>query len=168
MNHPVDNSRRRTLKLLASAPLLPLAGSLAGALGSSMAAAATSAVKSVNFIPMPAPSLLDPDAMATTTVNSQMVVNYANGSGQTFDLDYQPFFITGDEVENTEGGLTLADMVDVTTYHVGLRDHLDTFRKVWGERVSAPFPAWTAIEVMGFIIPGNYIEAKVVARLPKV
>lgn len=67
-----------------------------------------------------------------------------------------------------EGGLTLADMVDVTTYHVGLRDHLDTFRKVWGERVSAPFPAWTAIEVMGFIIPGNYIEAKVVARLPKV
>ncbi|GHF37086.1 RidA family protein [Seohaeicola zhoushanensis] len=67
-----------------------------------------------------------------------------------------------------EGGLTLADMVDVTTYHVGLRDHLDTFRKVWGERVSAPFPAWTAIEVMGFIIPGNYIEVKVVARLPKV
>ena len=67
-----------------------------------------------------------------------------------------------------EGGMTLADMVDVTTYHVGLRDHLAIFRKVWGERVSAPYPAWTAIEVVGFIIPGNYIEVKVVARLPKV
>ena len=67
-----------------------------------------------------------------------------------------------------EGGMTLADMVDVTTYHVGLREHLATFRKVWGERVSAPYPAWTAIEVVGFIIPGNYIEVKVVARLPKV
>lgn len=67
-----------------------------------------------------------------------------------------------------EGGMTLADVVDVTTFHVGLRDHLDTFRKVWGERVTAPYPAWTAIEVVGFIIPGNYIEVKVVARLPKV
>lgn len=67
-----------------------------------------------------------------------------------------------------EGGMTLADMVDVTTYHVGLRDHLDVFRKVWGERVSEPYPAWTAIDVAGFIVPGTYIEVKVVARLPTV
>lgn len=80
------------------------------------------------------------------------------------------FNVAFDHIEAilAEGGMTLADMVDVTTYHVGLRDHLATFRKVWGERVSEPYPAWTAIEVMGFIIPGNYIEVKVVARLPKV
>jgi len=63
-----------------------------------------------------------------------------------------------------QGGMTLADMVDVTTFHVGLKDHLDTFRKVWNARVSRPYPAWTAIEVAGFIVPGNYIEVKVVAR----
>ena len=66
------------------------------------------------------------------------------------------------------GGMRFADVVDVTSYHVGLRDHLDDFRAVWNARVSRPYPAWTAIEVSGFIIPDNYIELKVVARLPTV
>ena len=67
-----------------------------------------------------------------------------------------------------EGGMTLADMVDVTTFHIGLQEHLDTFRKVWNARVSPPYPAWTAVGVTEFIIPGNFIEVKVVARLPNV
>ncbi|WP_109464976.1 RidA family protein [Albibacillus kandeliae] len=67
-----------------------------------------------------------------------------------------------------EGGMTLADMVDVTTYHMDLQKHLPAFRKVWNARVSRPYPAWTAVGVTEFIIPGNYIEVKVVARLPKV
>ncbi len=68
----------------------------------------------------------------------------------------------------TPGGMTLADMVDVTTYHMDLQKHLSAFRKVWNARVSRPYPAWTAVGVTEFIIPGNYIEVKVVARLPKV
>ena len=64
--------------------------------------------------------------------------------------------------------LTLADIVDVTSFHVGLQRHLATFRKVWNAHVSRPYPAWTAIGVSEFIIPGNLIELKVVARLPKV
>ena len=63
-----------------------------------------------------------------------------------------------------EGGMTFADVVDVTSFHVGLQDHKDVFRRIWEDRVVRPYPAWTAIEVAGFITPGSFIEVKVVAR----
>src|SRR4051794_40972193 len=44
-------------------------------------------------------------------------------------------------------GLTFDDVVEMTTYHVDLREHLSVFMKVKDEYVRAPYPAWTAIGV---------------------
>ena len=63
-----------------------------------------------------------------------------------------------------EGGLEFAHVVEMTTYHVGLKDHLDLFRAIRAEHVCEPYPAWTAIEVSGFVTDGVIVEIRVVAR----
>lgn len=109
------------------------------------------------------PGLISGDHVFLTGITGQRL------SGEIPRDPETQFNVAFDYVETilAEGGMTLADVVDVTTFHVGLRDHLDTFRKVWNARVSRPYPAWTAIDVAGFIVEGNYIEMKVVARLPQ-
>jgi uncharacterized protein len=106
-------SRRRLLKLLGGAPLLPLA-SYAGAAsmltgcggGSSDAPAAT--ITSVSFAGMAAPALADAAAMATTSVKSSLTATYSDGTTQVFALQYQPFFVTGDMVADGKGGTIVA------------------------------------------------------------
>jgi enamine deaminase RidA (YjgF/YER057c/UK114 family) len=63
-------------------------------------------------------------------------------------------------------GLTFADVVEMTTYHVGLREHWDTFGKVKDTFVQAPYPAWTAVGVVELAYPGALVEIKVTARFP--
>lgn len=58
-----------------------------------------------------------------------------------------------------------ARMIDLTSYHVGLQDHLDVFREIRSRYVTEPYPAWTAIEVQGFVTPGTVVELRVVGRL---
>ena len=110
-------SRRRALQFFAGAPMLPLsttfAGSflLAGCGGGDEAIAAPAPVarySGVSFSSMPAPTLANPAAMATTTVGSTMTVNYSDSSKVDFKLAYQPFFVTGDLVSDGKGGKTLS------------------------------------------------------------
>jgi enamine deaminase RidA (YjgF/YER057c/UK114 family) len=61
-------------------------------------------------------------------------------------------------------GLSCSDIVDMTTYHVGLRRHLDAFIKVKDEFISAPYPAWTAIGVTELITAGTLVEIRVIAK----
>jgi len=114
-------SRRRLLRMLGAAPMLPIA-SVAGASlltacggGSDdpapvavapVAPAAT--LGSVTFSSMAAPNLGNAAAMATNTVGSTMSVNFSDSSKLDFKLAYQPFFITGDMVPNGSGGTVLA------------------------------------------------------------
>ncbi len=63
-----------------------------------------------------------------------------------------------------EDGLTLADVVEMTTYHVGLQAHLDAFKGVKDRHISAPYPAWTAIGVTELASAGAMIEIRVIAR----
>jgi len=63
-----------------------------------------------------------------------------------------------------EAGLGFGHLVEMTSYHAGLRNHLQTFREIRAERVHEPFPAWTAIEVAGFVREGAVIELRCVAR----
>jgi enamine deaminase RidA (YjgF/YER057c/UK114 family) len=44
-------------------------------------------------------------------------------------------------------GLTFRHIVEMTTYHVALRKHLNAFIKAKDEFISEPYPAWTAIGV---------------------
>ncbi|MEO7952875.1 MAG: alkaline phosphatase, partial [Polaromonas sp.] len=118
MNPVVNASRRRALQFLAGVPMLPLSSTLAGAglllagcgggddaLASALPAAAYSGV---SFSSMPAPTLANAAAMATTTVGSVMSVNFSDNSKLDFKLAYQPFFVTGDMVPDGKGGQTLA------------------------------------------------------------
>jgi len=54
-------------------------------------------------------------------------------------------------------------IVEMTTYHVGLRDHLELFKDIRSQFVKPPYPAWTAIEVAGFVQEGAVIEIRVIA-----
>lgn len=62
-----------------------------------------------------------------------------------------------------EAGLDYSALVEMTTYHVGLRDHLALFKSVRADYVREPYPAWTAIDVAGFVREGAVIEIKAVA-----
>ena len=107
-------SRRRALQLLSSAPLLPIAAAspmfvaLSACGGSGGDAAPAASVKSTSFQAMAAPTLANPQAMATTTVGSSLVANYSDGSSQTLALKYEPFFITGSAVPDSKGGSIVA------------------------------------------------------------
>jgi enamine deaminase RidA (YjgF/YER057c/UK114 family) len=57
------------------------------------------------------------------------------------------------------------DIVETTTYHVGLHEHLADFMAVRDEFISEPWPAWTAIGITELAIPGAHAEIKVTARL---
>lgn len=108
MNQPIHATRRQALKALAYAPLLPLGGSAVSALFSSAAEASSPEITGAKFIPMPAPGLDNPAAMATTTVGSSMQLKYADGTEKLFKLQYEPFFITGAEVPDGKGGTVIA------------------------------------------------------------
>ncbi|MBD8529729.1 MULTISPECIES: PhoX family phosphatase [unclassified Massilia] len=109
-------SRRRLLRMLGAAPMLPLgsvaAASLLTACGGGnddpAPAAPVATLGSVTFSSMAAPNLANAAAMATNTVGSTMSVNFSDSSKLDFKLAYQPFFITGDMVPNGSGGTTLA------------------------------------------------------------
>ena len=116
-------SRRRALQFFAGAPMLPLSSTFAGSLllagcGGGDDAIATpipapvappvASYSGVSFSSMPAPTLANAAAMATTSVGSVMTVNYSDSSKVDFKLAYQPFFVTGDLVADGKGGKALS------------------------------------------------------------
>ncbi len=117
MAEQLDLSRRKALKLLVGAPMLPLGGlatsSLLAACGGNDATAPAVAqpvanYQSASFTGMAAPGLSDPAAMAKTSVGSMLNVQMSDGSRRAYRLAYQPFFTTGDEVPTTKGGRIIA------------------------------------------------------------
>jgi enamine deaminase RidA (YjgF/YER057c/UK114 family) len=65
-----------------------------------------------------------------------------------------------------EAGLGFNSVVEMTSYHVGLREHFDRFCAIRAEYVSDPFPAWTAVEVAGLRREGAVVEIRVIAAIP--
>ena len=61
-------------------------------------------------------------------------------------------------------GLGFDDVVELTSYHVELRQHLAAFIQVKDDYIAAPYPAWTAIGVSELITEGTLIELRIVAR----
>ncbi|WCM94613.1 DUF839 domain-containing protein [Acidovorax sp. NCPPB 2350] len=109
MSHTPMPSRRKALQLLAGVPLLPLGASASASLLAACGGGSdTASFVSASFSPMSAPSLANPAAMATTTVGSTLNVKFSNNAVQSYQLAYQPFFITGDRVSNGSGGTILA------------------------------------------------------------
>ncbi len=63
-----------------------------------------------------------------------------------------------------QAGLELPTIVELTTYHVGLRQHLNAFIKVKDKFIAEPYPAWTAIGVSELISDGALAEIRAIAR----
>ncbi len=64
-------------------------------------------------------------------------------------------------------GGTLADIVEMTSYHVDLAEHLGAFMAAKDAAISEPYPAWTAIGTTGLAIPGARVEIKATAHIPR-
>jgi hypothetical protein len=102
MSLRVAATRRTVLRFIGSAPLIPVLGLAA----SGRARAATAQPVSAEFLPMAAPAT--PEAQATTTVESSLVVTYDDGTTESFKLGYQPLFFTGDTLPDGKGGTVIA------------------------------------------------------------
>jgi enamine deaminase RidA (YjgF/YER057c/UK114 family) len=63
-------------------------------------------------------------------------------------------------------GASLDGLVEITTYHVDLRTHLQAFTTVKDAYLSSPYPAWSAIGVSQLITPGALVELRAVAEDP--
>ncbi|MBL4787318.1 MAG: RidA family protein [Cohaesibacteraceae bacterium] len=64
-----------------------------------------------------------------------------------------------------EAGLGYQSIVEMTTYHIGLREHFEMFNAIRIEYCGEPFPAWTAVEVAGLQRKGINVEIRVVANM---
>ena len=62
-------------------------------------------------------------------------------------------------------GAHVSDIVDVTSFHVGLRQHLATYKRVRDQVMAGHTPPWTAIGVSELSRDGLLVEIKCVARL---
>ena len=62
-----------------------------------------------------------------------------------------------------EAGSDLADLVELTSYHVDMARHLPVFTAVRDRYLSPPWPAWTAVEVKSLVLPGGLVELRAVA-----
>ncbi|HXK25036.1 MAG TPA: RidA family protein [Myxococcota bacterium] len=63
-----------------------------------------------------------------------------------------------------EAGLGFGDVVEITTFHVGLMQHIGTFMQVKDRYLPEPYPAWTAIGVVELAVPGGLVEIRATAR----
>lgn len=64
-------------------------------------------------------------------------------------------------------GVGVAELVDVTTFHVGLREHLALYKAVRDRFMQGHTPPWTAIGVSELSRAGLIVEIKGIARLPR-
>lgn len=64
-----------------------------------------------------------------------------------------------------EAGADLSNVVEMTTFHVNMREHIETFIEVKDRHMSEPYPAWTAIGITELFSPRALVEVKVTAVL---
>ncbi|MDE2618814.1 MAG: RidA family protein [Sphingomonadales bacterium] len=63
-------------------------------------------------------------------------------------------------------GCTLADVVDLTTFHVGYPAHMGAFMAARAAAMAEAQATWTAIGVTALGYPGSLVELKAIAALP--
>ena len=60
-----------------------------------------------------------------------------------------------------------SDVLEYTSFHVGMQSTIGTFMKARDEVLSEPWPAWTAIGITELAVPGAHVEIRVTARKRK-
>ena len=62
-----------------------------------------------------------------------------------------------------EVGAGWSDVLELTSYHVGLIDQAEATLRVAAEFLKDPYPAWTAVGVTELILPNALVEISCVA-----
>lgn len=62
-------------------------------------------------------------------------------------------------------GSSLDDILEYTSYHVGLQENMGAFVAVRDKHLKEPWPAWTAIGITELAVPGAHVEIRVTARV---
>ncbi len=93
------------------------------------------------------------------------------GAGPDGKLDPDPAVQIAQAFENVktvleEAGASLEDVVEMTTFHVGLNQHIGVFMQVRDGFLGEPYPAWTAVGVAELAF-GALVEIKVTAHRSK-
>ena len=91
------------------------------------------------------------------------------GAGADGKLDPDPAAQIAQAFENVrtvleKAGGSLADIVELESFHVGLSEHIGIFMQVRDGFLEKPYPAWTAIGVAELAF-GALVEIKVRARI---
>jgi len=64
-------------------------------------------------------------------------------------------------------GCTMADVVEMTTFHVGLQQNMRAFMGAKRAAMAGPpHPAWTAIGIVELAIPGGLVEIRATVQAP--
>jgi enamine deaminase RidA (YjgF/YER057c/UK114 family) len=64
-------------------------------------------------------------------------------------------------------GCTAADVVEMTTFHVGLQQNMRAFMAAKRTAMPGPpHPAWTAIGIVELAIPGGLVEIRATVHAP--
>lgn len=90
----------------------------------------------------------------------------SDGSGGVPEAPLDEFRLAWKAVGNVlaAAGLDYNDILEFTTYHVGLNEHLASFMQAKDEVLSEPWPAWSAIGVSELAVPGARVEIRVTAK----
>ena len=64
-----------------------------------------------------------------------------------------------------EAGADASQIVEYTSYHVGLQANMAAFMEVRDKYLGEPWPAWTAIGITELAVPGAHVELRVTAKL---
>ena len=96
------------------------------------------------------------------------VIGVKSDDGSVPDDPAAQFALAFDNLHEvlTEAKVGFADIIEMTTFHVGLQAHLETFLEVKDRYMKEPYPAWTAIGITELAIPGGIVEIRVTARRP--
>lgn len=65
-----------------------------------------------------------------------------------------------------KAGASWDDVVEITSYHTDVKAQMPAIVAVKNKFIRAPFPAWTAIQVVRLIPDKGITEIKLVAKLP--
>ena len=71
------------------------------------------------------------------------------------------------EMVLNEAGGSIADIVDITSYHVDMMKHLAPLAVVKDKWIKEPYPSWTVIGTTGLYNPLGFVEIKVTAYIPQ-
>ena len=90
-----------------------------------------------------------------------------DGSGKCPEDLVEQFRLAFQNVEAVllEAGGDLSSVVELTSYHIGMREHLRDFIAVKDELIKEPYPAWTAIGCTELAMPGAVVEIRAQAIL---